>query len=95
MNRSCVLCMSKKPHKTRTHVCPGCGLKSDLCFECGNVYVACSKKCREKWRAEAGGGLPKRTVDVPTWAKVKRPEGLAVHQADMFAKARPGVAPLS
>jgi len=74
--------------------CPSCGLKFELCSSCAGVFVACSEECRKRWRAEAAGGLPKRPVDVPTWAKVKRPEGLAVHQADMFKGAKPGVAPL-
>ena len=83
MNRSCQKCRTTRPHRTRTYACPGCGLRTDLCVECGNTYVTCSKQCQETYRKAIKAGLPKELLAAPAAAKVVPAAGYAKFQAPL------------
>ena len=87
---TCVSCRSPKTlNKTRVYRCGGCGCKKALCQECGPVFIACSEECRAKWRAEAAAGVPKELLIGPSWITVKRPQGHAKFQGELFGKVAP------
>lgn len=81
--RPCNECLQERK-KTKTARCPSCGTKKRLCRDCYPVWIACSQKCREKWRAQAALGLSTEKLTPTPTRPAPKPDFLQRAQMKLF-----------